>query len=65
MLKCFNPITNLKNNKFNSSQPLKIAYRVFFEARKRGKIYEKDLRLAKELEVIYYSLLKENVNIQI
>ena len=48
MLKCFNPLSKLeKIMKFNSSQPLKIAYSIFFEARKRGKIYENNLKLLK------------------
>lgn len=60
MLKCFNPLSKLeKIMKFNSSQPLKIAYRVFFEARKRGKIYEKDLRLLKNQKLFIIVYLKK------
>ena len=60
MLKCFNPLSKLeKIMKFNSSQPLKIAYSVFFEARKRGNIYEKDLRLLKNQKLFIIVYLKK------
>lgn len=60
MLKCFNPLSKLeKIMKFNSSQPLKIANSIFFEARKRGKIYEKDLKLLKNQQLFIIVYLKK------